>query len=49
MLFALDPLPPANLLAARDQMAVTLGFRSQPARSGPLTAESAHRPAHTRW
>jgi len=26
MLFALDPLPPANLLAARDQMAVTLGF-----------------------
>jgi cytochrome d ubiquinol oxidase subunit I len=26
MFFALDPLPPANLLAARDQMAVTLGF-----------------------
>ncbi|HLY12749.1 MAG TPA: cytochrome ubiquinol oxidase subunit I [Candidatus Limnocylindrales bacterium] len=26
MLLALDPLPPANLLAARDQMAVTLGF-----------------------
>ena len=26
MLFALGPLPPANLLAARDQMAVTLGF-----------------------
>ncbi len=26
MLFGLDPLPPANLLAARDQMAVTLGF-----------------------
>ncbi len=26
MLFALDPLPPANLLAARDQMALTLGF-----------------------
>ncbi|MGH2463822.1 MAG: cytochrome ubiquinol oxidase subunit I [Candidatus Limnocylindrales bacterium] len=26
MLFAIDPLPPANLLAARDQMAVTLGF-----------------------
>ena len=26
MLFDLGPLPPANLLAARDQMAVTLGF-----------------------
>ena len=26
MFFALDPLPPANLLAARDQMAITLGF-----------------------